>query len=228
MLTLAVALSLDSLGVGVAYGLRRIRLPRSLYLIVALCTGSLMGLSMVLGSHLSGYLSPLLARRAGGAILVGVGFWQLYQGWQGYRRQLGRAASGVGAAGAEAAAAPGAGAPLAPRQVLKLDLRALGLVVQILVEPAAADVDQSGEIEVPESVALGLALGLDSLAAGFGAAMAGYGLALVPLVALTCAVFVRMGLGAGSIPRTQRLLERAFFVPGILLMALGSLRLGSP
>jgi len=210
VVALAVALSLDSLGVGVAYGLRRIRLPRSLYLIVALCTGALMGLSMTLGGHLSGYLAPVIARRAGGVILVLVGVWQLYQGWQSYRQRL---------------AAPGNGEAAIPRQVLKLDLHSLGLVVQILVEPAAADFDRSGEIDTAESVALGLALGLDSLGAGFGAAMAGYSLAVVPVVAITCAAFVKLGLGAAGRPATDRLTRKAFFLPGVLLMLLGFLRL---
>ncbi len=210
VLALAVALSLDSLGVGVAYGLRRIRLPWSLYLVVALCTGALMGLSMTLGRHLSGYLAPVIAHRVGGAILVGVGVWQLYQGWQGYRRRL---------------ATPGNDETSEPRQVLKLDFQALGLVVQILVEPVAADVDHSGEIDPRESVALGVALGLDSLGAGLGAGMAGYGLAAIPAVAFACAAFVRLGCWAAGHPAGDRLTRKAFFLPGVLLMLLGALRL---
>lgn len=206
VVTLAVALSLDSLGVGVAYGLRRIRLPWTLYAIVALCTGTLMGLSMGAGGHLSGRLAPELARRAGGLILTGVGLWQLYQGWQGYRQRLNPAQA------------------LEP--VLKLGVRSLGLVVQILVEPAAADVNRSGEIEGPEAVALGMALGLDSLGAGVGAAMAGYSLVLIPLVALSCAAFVRLGLSTARLAAVERLVHRAFAVPGVLLMVLGLLRLG--
>jgi putative sporulation protein YtaF len=134
---LAVALSLDSLGVGVAYGLRRIRVPSSLYLIVTLCAGGLMALSMGLGRQLSAYLDPDLARRAGGVILIAVGLWQLCQGWQAFRRRL-----------------AGPGSSPVPRPVLRLGIPPLGLVVQILVEPAAADVDLSGHIDVPESMVL--------------------------------------------------------------------------
>lgn len=205
---LAVALSLDSLGVGVAYGLRRIRAPWSLYLIVTLCAGGLMALSMGLGRQLSAYLDPGLARRAGGCILIAVGLWQLYQGRQGFRR---------GPAG------PGR-APV-PRPVLRLGLPPLGLVAQILVEPAAADVDLSGHIDVPESMVLGLALGLDSLAAGLGLAMSGVSLALVPLVALSCAASVRIGLAAAGLPIMDSLVRRAFALPGVLLVFLGVLRL---
>lgn len=211
MFALAVALSLDSLGVGAAYGLRRIRVPFSLYVVVALCTGTLMALSMVLGSRLAAFLPPAAARRAGGVVLMGVGVWQLYQGWQGYRRRLVPSDSG--------------GDPAAPRQVLRLALRSLGLVIQILVEPAAADVDGSGRIETPEAFALGLALGLDSLGAGFGASMAGYNLTVVPVVALFCALFLALGLGAARRPAAGLLSRRAFFLPGTLLILLGILRL---
>lgn len=209
VLALAVALSLDSLGVGVAYGLRRIRVPWSLYVIVGLCTGTLMALSMGLGSHLSGYLSPLVARRTGGLVLVGVGLWQLYQGWQTYRQRLG---------------APEGDDAGKPHQVLKLDLRALGLVVQILVEPAAADVDRSGQIDSKEAIALGLALGLDSLGAGFGAALAGYGGAVIPVVAVMCGLFVWFGLVAAR-SALSGLSRKANLLPGFLLVTLGLLRL---
>jgi putative sporulation protein YtaF len=189
---LAVALSLDSLGVGVAYGLRRIRVSWSFYLIVALCSGGLMALSMTLGRHLSGSLHPSLARSAGGLVLIGVGIWQLYQGWQGFRSGL------------------------APT---------VGLVVQILVEPAAADVDSSGHLDPPESLALGLALGLDSLGAGLGLAMTGFSLILTPLVAVACAIFVRLGIAAASHPLADPVARRAVALPGILLILLGVLRL---
>ncbi len=204
-LLLVVALSLDSLGVGVAYGLRGIRLPWTLYVIVALCTGVLMTASMVAGGRLAACLSPGLARRLGGLVLVGVGLWQLHQGWQAYRRRLAPAER--------------------PRQVLRLGVRSLGLVVQILVEPAAADVDRSGEIESPESVALGLALGLDSLGAGAGAALAGYSPLVVPLVALGCAASVWLGLSAGRLPAVRRAMDRTFAAGAIILLGLGLLRL---
>jgi len=204
VLVLAVALSLDSLGVGVAYGLRRIRAPWTLYLVVALCTGVLMGLSMAVGHHLSGFLTPLLARRAGGAVLIGVGLWQLYQGWTGYRQRLAPSEK--------------------PRELFRMGIRPLGLVVEILVEPSRADVDRSGVIETPESLALGLALGLDSLGAGFGAAMSGFGLAAVPAVAAACAAFVGLGLLAGRHPATEALVHKAFFLPGLLLMGIGLAR----
>lgn len=207
-LALVVALSVDSLGVGAAYGLRGIRLPWTFYAVAALCTGALMGLSVGVGSHLAGCLAPVLARRVGGVVLVGVGLWQLYQGWCSYRRGLAR--PGQSSAG--------------PRPVLRLGIRSLGLVVQILVEPVAADVDRSGAIEPAESLAVGAALGLDSLGAGLGAAMAGFPLAVVPFVAASCAAFAWLGVAVGRRAVLAGLVQRGFAVPGALLVILGLLR----
>ncbi len=202
---LAVAMSLDSLGVGVAYGLRKMRLPYVFYLIVAVSAGGLMALSMLAGNHVSGFLSPTFARRAGGMILVAVGLGQFYHGWLSYRQRL--SPNGP------------------PRQILRLGIRSLGLVIQILVEPAVADLDHSGDISAAESWALGLALGLDSLAGGFGAAMAGYPLTVIPFVAVGCAGFVRLGLGLGRTRLAGPLARKGFAIPGAVLMLVGFLRL---
>jgi len=202
---LVIALSVDSLGVGVAYGLRGIRLPLTSYVIMALCTGTLMSLSMAAGGWLGRLITPGLGHLVGGLVLVGVGFWQLLQGWNSYRREI--------------------AGPREPRPLLRLGIPSLGLIVQILVEPGAADVNRSGEIDAAESVALGVALGLDALGAGLGAAMTGFPPVTVPLVTLACVMFVGLGLALGRLPSRSELVRKSFALPGVLIIGLGLLRL---
>lgn len=110
---LAIALSLDSLGTGLAYGMRRLALPASTYLLLAGATGFMMTFSMLAGASLIGPAHAALA-----------------------------------------------------------------------------------------SALLGLALGLDAFAAGFGTGMLGFPLQIVPTVAIACPLLLGAGtaLGGGSPP----------------------------
>ncbi|MDQ7794895.1 MAG: sporulation membrane protein YtaF [bacterium] len=198
-LALAVALSLDGLGVGVAYGIRGIRVPVCSLGILGVCTGGLMAVSMTAGQ----FLASLTARAGtvGGLLLVAVGTWQLVQGWRNYLTGL----------------------EDSKRPLLHLRVTVLGVAVQVLRDPVQVDVDNSGTIDTRESLLLGGALGLDAFAAGFAAAMVGFPLWIVPAVIITCMVFVAVGAWLGVRAVSGR---RAFFaLPGLLLIAIGLMRL---
>lgn len=201
---LVVALSLDSFGAGLAYGLRSVRLNPAGYLVIAMCTAALMGASMAAGSGLAALISPVLARRLGALLLIIVGIWQLGQGWNSYRASLDASS---------------------PTGLVRIGIRPLGLIVHILVEPTQADRDRSGAIDTSEALALGLALGLDALGGGLGAAMAGFSWLAVPLVAAACPLFVGLGQRVVRLPAHRWLAGKAFALPGLLLMTLGLIRL---
>lgn len=201
LLLLALALSLDSLSVGLLYGLRSIRISVAPILVVGLISGGLVGTTMWLGGLLGAALSPGPAQRLGGAILVGVGAWIVYQS---LRPHIPPGESGA---------------------VLTIRLRPLGLVIQILREPAAADTDRSGSISAAEAGFLGLALALDSVGAGFGAALAGFDpLKLPVLVALACSGCLWAGSRLGRLIPI-RLDGRWSSAHGLFLMALGLYRM---
>lgn len=201
LLLLALALSLDSLSVGLLYGIRSIKLPLSALLVVGMISGLLVGASMWVGALLGHVISPLAAQRLGGAILIGVGAWVIYQTM---RTHLPTSVSNT---------------------VLTIRLRPLGLVIQILREPAAADTDRSGSISTGEAGLLGLALALDSVGAGVGAALSGFDPIRLPLaVALACSGCLWMGSRVGAaIP--FKLDGRWSVVHGLALMVLGLCRM---
>lgn len=157
---LALALSLDSLSVGLLYGVRGIRLSWSAMLVVSAASGLLLAAAMGGGQLLSGWLPPGVAQRLGALLLVAVGLWITYQTWRSHGRP----------------AEPPAATPVpeGPLKVWRLRLGSIGIVIEILREPGAADLDHSGHISLTEACFLGVALALDSVAAGLGAAMAGF------------------------------------------------------
>lgn len=205
---LALAVSLDSLTVGVLYGARGIRLPWGAMAIVSLATGLLLSLSMAAGGALGALLPAALAARAGALLLVAVGCWVTYQTWRNHSRQP---------------------VPLTPqevqRRVWRVRLGTVGIVVEILREPGAADLDRSGHINPLEACLLGIALALDSVAAGLGAAMAGYSRLGLPVAATGLSyLFLLLGSrGAGLLP--WRISGRWAMLHGLVLLLLGVYRM---
>lgn len=79
LLILAFAVSLDGFGVGVMYGLRKIRIPFLSIGIISLWSGIIIYSSMQIGVLMSSFMSPDFAKRIGALILIGIGIWALSQ-----------------------------------------------------------------------------------------------------------------------------------------------------
>src|SRR5690606_18851213 len=153
---LALSVSLDGFGAGVAYGLCRIRIPALSVLIIAGCSALAVALGMSAGRILGGYLVPRAASAAGAAILIGIGCWSLYQCLRGGGRDDERFGDTSGTAGETGG--DSFENPHSRVRLLRLEIRPLGLIVHIMRSPSAADADRSGVISPGEAVWLGAAL----------------------------------------------------------------------
>ncbi len=213
-LLMAIALSLDGFGVGLAYGLRRIRLPFGSLGVIALCSALAMGISMLFGHWVVIWLKVIPARFIGGAILMTLGTVQLVRAVRSARNRQ------VLPETVPAMTMPALVPNFEPEPLLRIQLRFLGLVIQVLRTPDIADVDGSGGISVRESFLLGCALAMDAFASGIGAAMAGMNLSVIGVVALTQIAMIRTGqLLAGRIPASW--MEKAELMPGAVLIIVG-------
>jgi len=210
-LLMAVALSLDGFGVGLAYGLRRIRLPLSSLIVIALCTGLAMGVSMLFGSWVTLWLKFIPAHSLGASILLTMGVFQLFRAiWNSKHETLPQAVPAMAVVIQKPVLEP----------VFRIQLRLLGLVIQVLRTPDLADIDGSGGISFRESLLLGSALALDAFAGGIGAAMAGMTISVVGVVAVTQIIMLRLGqLTAGKIPESWT--TKAEYLPGVVLILVG-------
>ncbi|MGG4143516.1 MntP/YtaF family protein [Paenibacillus algorifonticola] len=233
LIVLAFAVSVDGFGVGITYGLRRIRIPLLSVLIIACCSGLIILLSMKLGSVIAKYLSPGSASLIGAIVLMGIGCWALLQ-----LRRNRHESKKVDAENASAAS--GASSPLSedrsglaavetnaaeashPVLVVIVELRRIGLVIQILRTPQAADVDKSGTISASEAIMLGVALSLDAFGAGIGAAMIGLPALLTAIViAAASALFLLGGISFGFRFSHWKGMQALAVLPGILLIMIG-------
>ncbi|MBA4496463.1 sporulation membrane protein YtaF [Paenactinomyces guangxiensis] len=215
MIWLAFAVSLDSFGAGNTYGMRKIRIPFLSTVIIACCSGGVIFGSMKAGGWLAGWLSPGIASMIGALILIVLGCWTLYQGFIN--------ANHPEPLPGEAAVSKHKGTN--GIKVWTFELKTIGLVIQILKTPMAADMDRSGSISPIEAVLLGAALSLDAFGAGLAAVMIGLPPASVALlIAGMSALFLRLGMWMGFRCVNKIRSPILHYLPGIFLVLLGLMR----
>ncbi|MEW5761674.1 MAG: sporulation membrane protein YtaF [Bacillota bacterium] len=190
------ALSVDSFGAGLAYGLQRIRMPLPSLLVIGCLSTLAVGVSLGIGNLVASATPATMAEVAGGILLILIGLVLLCQTVRGTRTRI-----------------------------FQVRIAPLGLVIQVLLEPLHADLDRSGAISLREAVLLGLALAMDSFAAGFALGLIGPFSFTAPFaVGAGTIAFTALGLtlGRNSAARMGRKLGK---LPGCLLIALGVFRL---
>lgn len=237
LILLAFALSLDGFGVGITYGLRKMKIPLLSVLIISLCSGVVICVSMQVGVLLAKVVSPHAASEVGAVILVLMGCWSLIQMlMQKEKEQTGErkvdSEENVQSieAGTEAAFDTTEQAAMASEQtkaaVFSLELRRLGIVVQILRTPSSADMDDSGSISSMEAMLLGIALSLDAFGAGLGAALLGFNPIWTSLtIALFSGTFLLLGMKTGLKFAGNYWMKHAAALPALLLITMGILKL---
>lgn len=201
-LVITIALSVDGFGAGMTYGMRKLRVPWASVGVVGACTATAITVSMLVGTALVQWVSLSWAQRGGGLLLIVLGTWHLIQEVVRRRVPYSRDA-----------------------QVLQIRIRSLGLMIQVLKDPESADLDKSGVLDVKEAFLLGAALGLDALATGFAAAMAGFSLWLIPVVTVGQMLMFQGGVTVGNRGGLAWLGKRGAMVPGLLLIILGLVRI---
>ena len=210
----AAALSLDGMAAGMAYGVRRVKIPLLSLLVISLASATCMGIAMMAGHFIAQVLSPAVAKTLGASLLVLVGLWVIKQTWsQGSQTEFGENKDPVKLSEQESEA---------DQEIASIRIPIMGLVVQIIKEPHKADLDNSGVISKGEALLLGIALAMDALGAGVGAAMAGFKPLLTPLiVGAVKFTLVSLGLYLGRHLSASRLGHRLAVLSGWFLVFIG-------
>lgn len=211
---------MDGVLVGYAYGARGIEVSLAIRVLVSAISGLVMLCAVLLGAATSTYLSPGQAKVAGGIILIIIGALTTAKGIR--KRHAHEGAEGF--KGPPYMASP-------PREnanaktCFGTEKGKSEVIIRVMRDPEAADLDDSGSINSLESVLLGMALALDALGAGIGAGLTGLFLLIIPL-AVGIGMFGALSAGAvlGRSTLKGDVFEKGLFrsvLPGILIMALG-------
>lgn len=220
---LALAVSLDGFGVGITYGLRRIRIPFLSVAIISGCSGFIFWLAMQIGSYMSQFISPHVATIIGAVILILIGIWALLQIIRNRSAEGDASASSVNS---ESVNEPPITQSGEVKTLVVIEWKRIGLVIQILRKPSLADIDHSGIISASEAVLLGIALSLDAFGAGIGAAFIGFSsLTTAFVIACSSGFFIASGLRLGIFYANRSWVKKLTFLPGFLLILMGLMKL---
>jgi putative sporulation protein YtaF len=221
LVLLSFAVSLDGFGVGITYGVRKIKIPVSSVFIISACSGIIILLSMMMGVAMTGWMSPHGASAVGAAILIAIGIMALIQFVRSGEDDSNGPSSSSNSVDDSTAVDPVQQSP-----ILKVELRVFGFIIQILRTPSAADRDRSGTISAGEAFLLGTALSLDAFGAGIGAALVGFPpLITAILIAAASGIFLWSGTRVGLWVSGWRWVRQLTMLPGVILIAMGILKL---
>ncbi|MFK7697097.1 sporulation membrane protein YtaF [Paenibacillus sp. HJGM_3] len=221
---LALAVSLDGFGVGVTYGLRRIRIPVLSIVIISGCSGFIFWIAMQLGAFVSQFLSPRAATSIGALILIGIGVWAILQIVRNQQPDADSEGAGEQVPVTVTEVTKNEGDQV--KTIVVIEWKRLGLVIQILRKPSLADMDRSGIISASEAVLLGIALSLDAFGAGIGAAFIGFSSLMTAFViACSSGLFIATGLRVGMLYANRAWMKKLSFLPGFLLILMGLMKL---
>ncbi len=200
---LALSSNGDNVAVGIAYGLGRINVPLPSNLLIAVVTGAGTLASMWLGQAIGSVMNPGLASAVGGAIIVAIGGWVIFQSIRAATRDN-SALNATIYSGQRPRPGP---------------LRRLMLVLD---NPVGADTNFSRRIELKESWMLAIALSLNNVINGVAAGMLRMNPVLTTLFVMLFSVLtLSAGLTAGYQLGKRWLGSLSGVVSGLLLVALG-------
>lgn len=201
---LVIAVSMDGFGVGITYGMRKIRVPFFALTIIMFCSGIIVLISMTIGMYLSTFISPVIAKELGGTILIAIGLYCLVNV---------------------------ARTKISEQTYMKdhqkiIEANRIKKYGSVLTKPQHADLDQSGSISTSEALLLGSALAVDAFGAGLGAAMLGYAPLLTSgLIAFMSGLFVYSGLLAGELLSQNKSMYQVTLLSPFFLIVLGVINL---
>jgi putative sporulation protein YtaF len=200
-LLFALAVSADGFAAGVAYGIKRIHIPVTPLLVIAVSSAAAVSVSMVFGTGLAAVLDPRWASHIGAFLLIAIGCYFLMGAFRETINNL----------------------EIDPQEpLLSFSIKTLGIIVHILKEPSTADFDSSGEISVREAAFLGLALALDALGAGVGIALTGMNILFTALcVGMLKFILVYSGIWIGQYCKGSRVTGAASLLSGFILVVIG-------
>lgn len=208
VLILALASNLDNVGVGIAYGTRKIKVSLASNLLVAVITSACTLISMAVGKNLAIVArNQRLASDAGATIIIAVGIYVFFQSFR---------TTAVRGTPAESGAIPQSG---------KLSSGPFGWlkhVLRVTRDPSLADQDSSRSIEPAEAATLGIALSLNNVPNGIAAGLIGVSPALTTIAVFLFSIltlWLGIQIGLHFISRLFR--KWAGPAAGIMLVLLG-------
>lgn len=194
ILLLVIAVSIDGFGVGISYGIQKIKVPLLAVLMIVFCSGLTVFMAMILGDMIKSFLSPVFSEKLGGVLLILLGIFTLQNIIRSNKK----------------------------KEATVENATKLQDMKKVLRFPVQADLDRSGNISISEAAILGIALALDAFGAGIAASLLDYSAVITAiLVAIMSGAFLIFGLRLGLLLAKYNDIQFFTYLPSLLLITIG-------
>lgn len=193
-LLFAFSANIDNFTIGMAYGIKKIKIGWISNLLIAFITATGTFISMALGLAISKILTVSVANALGSVILILIGIWIIKDFF------------------------------LKNEKIQKQTVKTTGInkYSQILNDPESADNDHSGTIDIRESLVLALALTINNFGLGIGASITGLNIYVTVISTLFFSLIsIELGSLAGRSYLSKFLGNLAPLVSGLIIVLLG-------
>ena len=198
LLLLIIALSVDAFAAGFAYGADKVKIPPLSAGIVAFISDILLILSLLIGNIFKSYIPPAITTALSFTILFAIGTIKLFDSSIKKKIRENRF----------------------NRKELHMTFKNLRFILTVYARPEEANTTDIEVLSPSEALSLGLALSLDSAAAGLGAASGEYSLPITALLTF----FIGVSAISGGCIIGRKLSAKSDFnfsmIGGILLLLL--------
>ena len=207
---LAISSSIDSLGLGITYGIKNTKVTIFAKIILFFTSLLFSSISISTGNLINNFFPSIVCNILSFLILFLMGVWIIVQAFNTSSKQkdISRASKN--------------------KKIYKFFIKSLGITIQIIKNPVNSDLDNSKKIEAREALYLGLALSLDSLCIGIGNSVMGNTSFIFPLLVATFQfIFLSIGLLFGKkINRVTNIPDNIWsIISGFLLIFISILKL---
>lgn len=193
-LFLAISASIDNFTVGVAYGIKNIKIRFLSNLLIAVISGFGTFLSMTVGLFLCKLLSTKMSNIIGCSLLMAIGAWFIIEFFVKRRKMESRSA---------------------------INYNNINYI-KLLDEPENVDFDKSGNIDIKESIILGIALTINNLGLGISASISGINIYLTTICTFIISIVtIPLGYLIGKHCFSKLFGEYASLISGLIIIGLG-------
>ena len=216
-LFLAISSSIDSLGIGITYGIKNTKISYIGKIVLLLISFFVSILSIWFGNAIKSVFSDFFATSIGSILLIGMGFFICFQTFK-KEKSISNACPNNNNNNLD----------IGEEKIYSFFINFLGITIKIIKNPISSDFDSSNSIDAKEAIFLGIALSLDSFCIGIGGSIIGVNSFLFPFfIAVFQLAFLSLGNFLGrKLNKLSHLPDNIWsIISGFLLITIGLIKL---
>ena len=165
VILLSISSSIDSFGIGITYGLRRLKINILSKLILFTISVIITYISLLIGKNLCYLLPPVLIKLLGAFILIIIGTTIIFQIINSKKEKINQSKNYKFLDN---------NSIYTEKKIYKFFIKLLGITIQIIKNPVCSDFDDSLNIDAIEAFYLGISLSIDSFCIGLASSILGF------------------------------------------------------